>query len=57
MNNLDTLRTIIIIICIFPSGWLIRSLFLLHKPKYKWWYFVVAVVGLLIGLFLLDNGT
>jgi len=46
---------IIALLCLLPAGWLISTLFILKKPKYKWWYFVIAGIGFLIGSLLLDR--
>ena len=47
--NFENFKTGIVIICFFPLAWFIRSQFLLHKPKYKWWHFAIIVGGAVLG--------
>ena len=46
---------IIAFLCFLPAGWLIRRFFTFKEVKYKWWYFVIAGIGFLIGSLLLDR--
>lgn len=49
MSNFESIRIYILILCFFPLGWFIRTLFLLNKPKYRWWHFAIIIGGLILG--------